>query len=109
MRINIVQEINIILLFSINLIDKSLSYLFTIMSDAKNETCVESYKFHHIDISKCKECKEFSCEDACFRGIYEVINKNSEPRCVVIEDREDRCIKCHICTTACTKKAILID
>jgi NAD-dependent dihydropyrimidine dehydrogenase PreA subunit len=79
------------------------------MSDVKDETHVESYKFHHIDTNKCKQCVEFSCEDACFRGIYEVINKDSVPKCVVIEEREDRCVKCHICTTACAKRAITID
>ena len=46
---------------------------------------------------------------ACFRGIYEVINKNSEPKCMVVEDREDNCIKCHMCTTACKLRAITID
>ncbi len=79
------------------------------MSEAKNRSNIESYKFHHIDINKCSKCKEFSCEDVCFRGIYEVINKDSTPKCIVVEDREDRCVKCHICTTTCKAKAITID
>jgi len=79
------------------------------MSDVKDQASIESYKFHHIDISKCRECTGFWCEEACFRGIYEVINKNSEPKCMVVEDREDNCIKCHICTTACKLRAITID
>ncbi|MFW9828977.1 MAG: hypothetical protein ACFFEY_15415 [Candidatus Thorarchaeota archaeon] len=79
------------------------------MSIANDRPTIESYKFHHIDISKCKLCKDFSCEEACFRGIYEVINKQSIPKCIVVEDREDRCVKCHICTTACKLKAITID
>ncbi|MGQ4875008.1 MAG: 4Fe-4S binding protein [Promethearchaeia archaeon] len=68
-----------------------------------------NYKFHHIDISKCRKCKDFWCEDACFRGIYKVINKESKPECIVIEDLEDKCIKCHICTTSCKYEAISID
>ena len=79
------------------------------MSAAEDRATIESYKFHHIDISKCKQCKEFSCEEACFRGIYEVINKDSTPKCIVLENREDRCVKCHICTTACKLKALKID
>ncbi len=79
------------------------------MSEAQNRNNIESYKFHHIDINKCSQCQEFSCEEACFRGIYEVINKNSTPRCIVVEDREERCVKCHICTTACKLRAITID
>jgi len=79
------------------------------MSKVHERTTVESYKFHHIDTSKCKQCKEFSCEEACFRGIYEVINKETLPKCIVVEDREDMCVKCHICTTACKLKAIIID
>jgi ferredoxin len=79
------------------------------MSEADDRATIESYKFHHIDISKCKHCKEFSCEEACFRGIYEVINKESIPKCIVVEDREDRCVKCHICTTTCKLKALTID
>lgn len=70
---------------------------------------IESYRFHHIDTDKCKKCTHFYCEDACFMGIYEVINKNSKPECVVLRKREDRCVKCHICTTACKFKAITID
>ncbi|MCK4381430.1 MAG: 4Fe-4S binding protein [Candidatus Lokiarchaeota archaeon] len=79
------------------------------MSEADDRTSIESYKFHHIDTSKCKHCKEFSCEEACFRGIYKVINKETTPKCIVVEDREDMCVKCHICTTACKFKAITID
>ncbi len=79
------------------------------MSEVDERAIIESYKFHHIDISKCKQCKEFSCEEACFRGIYEVINKDTIPKCIVVEDREDRCVKCHICTTACKLRAITID
>jgi len=79
------------------------------MSEADDRATIESYKFHHIDISKCKHCKEFSCEEACFRGIYEVINKESIPKCIMVEDREDRCVKCHICTTTCKLKALTID
>lgn len=80
-----------------------------VMSEADDLKTIESYKFHHIDISKCPQCENFACEEACFRGIYEVINKNSKPKCVVVEDREDRCVKCHICTTACKLEAITID
>ena len=79
------------------------------MSTVNNQGSVESYKFHHIDTSKCRRCTEFSCEEACFRGIYEVINKDTEPKCVVISKREDFCVKCHICTTSCKLKAIKID
>ncbi|UCC18262.1 MAG: hypothetical protein JSV62_09090 [Promethearchaeota archaeon] len=79
------------------------------MSEANNQITVESYQFHHIDTSKCRQCKEFSCEEACFRGIYKVINKDSTPKCTVVKDREDRCVKCHICTTACKLKALIID
>jgi Fe-S-cluster-containing hydrogenase component 2 len=73
------------------------------------QSILESYAFHHIDISKCAQCQDFSCEEACFRGIYEVINKDSTPKCIVVQDREDRCVKCHMCTTACKYKAIKID
>ena len=79
------------------------------MSEADDRTSIESYKFHHVDTSKCRQCNEFFCEEACFRGIYEVINKESIPKCIVVEDREDRCVKCHICTTACKLKALKID
>ncbi len=79
------------------------------MSDAPDKSKIVSYKFHHIDINKCKRCEAFSCEDACFRGIYKVVNKDSQPMCVVVEEREDHCIKCHICTTACKLRAITID
>ena len=68
------------------------------MSEADDRTTIESYN-----------CKEFSCEEACFRGIYEVIDKETTPKCIVVEDREDKCVKCHICTTACKFKAITID
>lgn len=79
------------------------------MSEANDQKTIESYKFHHIDTSKCLECENFACEEACFRGIYEVINKDSKPKCVVVEDREDNCVKCHICTTVCKLGAITID
>ncbi|MFX0027542.1 MAG: hypothetical protein ACFE8M_14165 [Candidatus Hermodarchaeota archaeon] len=79
------------------------------MSEVKYQPNIESYRFHHIDTNKCKQCKDFSCEEACFRGIYEVINKIDQPKCIVIEEREDRCVKCHICTTACKLRAITID
>ncbi len=79
------------------------------MSEAKDQSVIESYKFHHIDVSKCGTCEGFFCEEACFRGIYEVINKDSIPKCIVVKDREDRCIKCHMCTTACKSRAITID
>ncbi len=69
----------------------------------------ESYEFHHIDISKCAQCQDFSCEEACFRGIYEVLYKDTTPKCIVVKGREDRCVKCHICTTACKSRAIKID
>ena len=79
------------------------------MSDTPEKSNVVSYKFHHIDHSKCAICKDFSCEDACFRGIYKVINKDTKPMSVIVEEREDHCIKCHICTTACKLRAITID
>ena len=79
------------------------------MSEAKDRDDIERYKFHQINIQKCSICKDFSCEEACFRGIYEVINKESTPKCIVVEDNEDRCVKCHICTTACKLRAITID
>jgi len=79
------------------------------MSDVEVQGSIENYKFHHIDTSKCKRCTKFSCEEACFRGIYEVINKKSEPKCIVIKEREDNCVKCHLCTSACPLKAIIID
>ncbi|GAI93138.1 unnamed protein product [marine sediment metagenome] len=60
------------------------------MNDSQDHSKIVSYKFHHIDINKCKICKDFSCEEACFRGIYEVMKKNSEPQSIVIEDRERR-------------------
>lgn len=79
------------------------------MNKLKKSGNIESYKFHHIDTNKCRSCTDFSCEEACFRGIYEVINKGSDPKCIVVEGREDRCVKCHICTTACKSEAITID
>jgi Fe-S-cluster-containing hydrogenase component 2 len=79
------------------------------MTESDNKITMEDYEFHHIDVSKCRECREFSCEEACFRGIYKVINKDSFPKCIVVEDREDRCVKCHMCTTACKSRAITID
>ena len=48
---------------------------------------VEHYKFHHIDISKCSKCRNFACEEACFRGIYQVINKDTIPKCVIVEKK----------------------
>ncbi len=79
------------------------------MNNAQNDANVESYKFHHIDTSKCAQCEGFWCEKACFRGIYEVINKDTTPKSIVVENREDRCVKCHMCTTACKLRAITID
>ena len=79
------------------------------MSDSLDKTKIVSYKFHHIDINKCKRCEAYWCDDACFRGIYEVLKKDSEPMCVVVEEGEDNCVKCHICTTACKLRAITID
>ncbi|MFX1236165.1 MAG: ferredoxin [Promethearchaeota archaeon] len=79
------------------------------MSGVKKQGSIESYKFHHIDTSKCRECKEFSCEEACFKGVYEVIDKETQPRCVVVKEREEMCAKCHMCTTACKLRAITID
>ncbi|MHA1294879.1 MAG: hypothetical protein ACTSQJ_19760 [Promethearchaeota archaeon] len=67
------------------------------MSKANNKDYIKSYKFHHIDKNKCHYCRDFWCE------------KKIQPECIVIEDREDSCIKCHICTTACKSKAITID
>ncbi len=79
------------------------------MCVAEDQANIDSYKFHHIDTSKCVQCQDFSCEEACFRGIYEVINKQTTPKCIVVQDREDRCVKCHICTTTCKYRAITID
>ena len=79
------------------------------MSEEPEQANIVDYSFHHIDINKCKICEGFFCEDACFRGIYKVINKESDPMCIVVEGREDHCIKCHICTTACKLRAITID
>lgn len=70
---------------------------------------VEHYKFHHVDVIKCSVCRDFSCEEACFRGIYDVINKDTNPKCVLVEDKEDKCVKCHMCTTACKSEALTID
>ena len=90
------------------MINKDLNLVNT-MNDTKSQASIESYKFHHIDTSKCLKCEKFSCEEACFRGIYHVINKDTEPKCIVLKEREDRCVKCHICTTACKLEAITID
>lgn len=79
------------------------------MRESNQEEKMEHYRFHHIDTEKCKDCKDFSCEEACFRGVYKVINKESTPKCIVVADREGFCVKCHICTTQCKKEAILID
>ena len=79
------------------------------MNQEKNQDTIDHYQFHHIDTSKCKICENFECEEACFRGIYTVQNKESDPKCIVNENREDRCVKCHLCTTACKLQAIPID
>lgn len=79
------------------------------MRKSKEKIEIENYKFHHIDIEKCKTCQIFSCEEACFRGIYKVINKKPNPKCIILKEREENCIKCHICTTACKLGAITID
>ena len=83
--------------------------MLDIMSKAINQDAIDNYKFHHIDTGKCLKCDNFACEEACFRGIYKVINKDTNPKCIVIESLEDRCLKCHICTTACKSRAITID
>ena len=57
------------------------------MSKAPNQNNIESYKFHHIETNKCRLCKDFSCEEACFRGIYEIVNKDSIPKCAVWLER----------------------
>jgi len=82
---------------------------FFVMIEARKKDGIESYKFHHIDTRKCAHCKEFACEEVCFRGIYEVKNKGSTPRCTIVPEREDFCVKCHICTTQCKFKALIID
>ena len=79
------------------------------MSGVKNSEMVDNYRFHHIDTNKCSQCTSFNCEEACFRGIYRVLNKDTRPKCIIIENLEDRCIKCHICTTMCKFGAIIID
>lgn len=79
------------------------------MTEAFNEGSIEHYKFHHIDTSKCRDCEGHWCVDACFRFIYEISDDNDGSKCVVIEDKEDRCVKCHICTTKCKYEAITID
>ena len=79
------------------------------MTETDEKVTIEDYKFHHIDVSKCSQCTDFACEDACFRGIYKVINNDSTPKCIVVEEREENCVKCHICTTACSLRAIIID
>ena len=33
------------------------------MNRALNQDNIESYKFHHIDTNKCRQCKDFSCEE----------------------------------------------
>lgn len=78
-------------------------------AETDEKTIFENYKFHHIETSKCEKCTDFACENACFRGIYRVINKETIPKCTVVEDREENCVKCHICTTACKLRAITID
>jgi len=79
------------------------------MNSDNPEESIENYKFHHIDVSKCKQCTEFSCEDACMRNLYKVINKDTEPKAIFWAEHEDFCVKCHICTTACKLRAITID
>lgn len=79
------------------------------MKDIKDNSKYTHYNFHHIEILKCKDCKDFLCEKVCFRGIYKVINKDSIPECLILSGREAFCVKCHLCTTVCKKKAILID
>ena len=79
------------------------------MSKSKNLPAIENYKFHHIDTRRCAHCRDFNCVDACFRGIYKVINKETIPKCTVITEREDYCVKCHLCTTMCKLKALTID
>ncbi|MFX1256341.1 MAG: hypothetical protein ACFFAN_00635 [Promethearchaeota archaeon] len=79
------------------------------MSTLKDQAEIESYRFHHIDISKCLICENFACENVCFRGIYNVIKKDTAPKCIIVEEKEDRCVKCHMCTTACKLRAIKID
>jgi len=64
--------------------------------------------FHIIDENKCLKCKTYDCENACFRGIYKIIQKDTAPKCVAIQERESYCLKCHICTTACKYNAIEI-
>ncbi|TFG02949.1 MAG: hypothetical protein EU539_12665 [Promethearchaeota archaeon] len=79
------------------------------MSSDTNKPSIENYKFHHIDTAKCKECTDLACEEACFRGVYKIIDGDTNPKCIVLEDREDMCVKCHICTTVCKMRAISID
>ncbi|TXT63024.1 MAG: hypothetical protein BAJALOKI3v1_450023 [Promethearchaeota archaeon] len=79
------------------------------MIEAEKKDGIESYKFHHIDTRKCAYCKDFLCEKACFRNIYTVVDKEGSPRCTIVPDREDFCVKCHICTTQCKFKALTID
>ncbi len=79
------------------------------MTTATQPKNIKHYAFHHIDVDKCHQCTKFSCEEACFRGIYKVINKDSSPESTVVEDREDMCVKCHMCTSVCKYEAITID
>ncbi|MEJ2248747.1 MAG: 4Fe-4S binding protein [Candidatus Lokiarchaeota archaeon] len=79
------------------------------MTEVSEKDLVENYKFHHIDTEKCKSCKTYACEQVCFRGVYKVINKDMEPKCTVVNEREEFCVKCHLCTTACPQDAIFID
>ena len=79
------------------------------MTEANTSKRIAHYKFHHIDLNKCRHCKTFDCEEACFYGIYRVINRDLEPQCTVIPEKEDKCIKCHICTSKCKYEAIQID
>ena len=79
------------------------------MTEVNKKSSVDSYKFHHIDTNKCRTCKTYACEQVCFRGVYKVQNKERTPKCVVVDEREDFCVKCHLCTTACPQDAIIID
>lgn len=87
----------------------SLACYYTCMSESKTDEGMEHYKFHHIKTERCKHCSDFLCEEKCFRHIYKVENKESQPKCIIVPGREGFCVKCHICTTVCKSKAITID
>ena len=63
-------------------------------------------EFHKINAEKCLTCRTYDCEDACFRGVYKVINKEFAPQCTVVKEKESFCVKCHLCTTDCKYGAI---